>query len=91
MALPNRNNQIVERQKLVFHNSIIVELYVKKKHIRLTIHVFLMKIILFVKILGSTQLCKISQESGLLSNFVNLAKIRIAHFGHCGPLGIKGL
>ena len=48
-----------------------------------------MKIILFVRTLGSKQLCKISQESGLLSNFGSLPKIRNASFGHCGPLGIK--
>ena len=50
-----------------------------------------MKIILFARILGSTRLYKISRESGLLSNFGSLIKIRNAHFGHCGPLGVKSL
>ena len=48
-----------------------------------------MKIILIARTLGSTRLCEISQESGLLSNFTNLPKIRNACFGHCGPLGVK--
>ena len=48
-----------------------------------------MKIILFARTLGSTRLCKILQESSLLSNFGNMPKIGNARFGHCGPLGIK--
>ena len=48
-----------------------------------------MKIVLFVRILGSTRLCKISQKCGLLSNFGSLPKIRNARFGHCRPLGVK--
>ena len=48
-----------------------------------------MKIVLFAKTLGSTQLWKISQESSLLSNFGSLPKIRNACFGRCGPLGVK--
>ena len=48
-----------------------------------------MKIVLFARTLESTQLCKISQEFGLLSNFGNLLKIRNAHFGRCGPLEVN--
>ena len=48
-----------------------------------------MKIVLFARTLGSTQLCKISQESSLLSNFGNLPKIRNAQFGRSRPLGVK--
>ena len=48
-----------------------------------------MKIVLFARTLGSTQLCKISQEFGLLSNFGNLPKIRNAQFGRLHPLGVK--
>ena len=48
-----------------------------------------MKIILFARTLGSTRLCKISQESSLLSNFGSLPKIRNARFGRCDPLGVK--
>ena len=48
-----------------------------------------MKIIPFARTLGSTRLCKISQEFGLLSNFSSLSKNRNACFGHCGPLGAK--
>ena len=48
-----------------------------------------MKIILFAKTLGSTRLCKISQEYGLLFNFGSLPKIKNTHFGHCGFLGAK--
>ena len=48
-----------------------------------------MKIILFARTLGSTRLCKISQEFGVLSNFVSLPKIRNACFGRCGPLGVN--
>ena len=48
-----------------------------------------MKIVLFARTLESTQLCKISQESSLLSNFGSLSKIRNACFGHCGPLEIN--
>ena len=54
------------------------------------IHLFLMKIIFFARTLGSTRLCKISQECGLLSDFANLSKIRNSHFGRCGPLEVKG-
>ena len=50
---------------------------------------FLMKIVLFARILGNTQLCKISEESGLLSNFGSLPKIKNAHFGRCGLIGVK--
>ena len=46
-----------------------------------------MKIVLFARTLGSTRLCKISQESGLLSNFGSLSKIRNARFGRSRPLG----
>ena len=56
---------------------------------RLIINFFFIKIILFVRTLGSMQLCKISQESGLMSNFASLSKIINFHFGHCGPLGIN--
>ena len=48
-----------------------------------------MKIVLFARILGSTRLCKISQESGLLSNFGSLPKIRNARFGRSHPLGVN--
>ena len=48
-----------------------------------------MKIVLFARILGSTRLCKISQESGLLSNFGSLPKIGNARFGRCRPLGVN--
>ena len=48
-----------------------------------------MKIILYARTLGSIQLCKILQESDLMSNFFSLLKIRKAHFGCCGPLGIN--
>ena len=48
-----------------------------------------MKIVLFARTLESTQLYKISQESGLLSNFGSLSKIRNARFGRSSPLGIK--
>ena len=48
-----------------------------------------MKIVLFARILESTRLCKISQESGLLSNFGSLSKIKIACFKHCGPFGVN--
>ena len=50
---------------------------------------FLMKIVLFARTLESTRLCKISQESGLLSNFGSLPKIRNAQFGRSSPLGVK--
>ena len=50
-----------------------------------------MKFFLFARILGSTRLCKISQESSLLSNFGSLSKIRNAQFGHSHPLGVKQL
>ena len=50
-----------------------------------------MKIVLFARTLGSTRLCRISQESGLLSNFGSLPKIRNARFGRPRPLGVKGL
>ena len=50
---------------------------------------FLIKIVLFARTLGSTRLCKISQESSLLFNFANLPIIRNARFGHCGPVGVK--
>ena len=50
---------------------------------------FKMKIILFARILGSTQLCKISQNSGLLSNFGSLPKIRNARSGCCHPLWVN--
>ena len=49
-----------------------------------------MKIVLFARTLGSTRLCKISQESGLLSNFGSLPKIRNARFGSSRPLGVNG-
>ena len=48
-----------------------------------------MKIVLFAKTLGSTRLCKISQEFGLLSNFGSLPKIRKARFGRSRLLGVK--
>ena len=48
-----------------------------------------MKIILFIRTLGSTRLCKISQEFGLLSNFVSMPKIRNARFEGYGPLGVN--
>ena len=48
-----------------------------------------MKIVLFARILGSTRLCKILQESSLLSNFGSLPKIRNARFGRSRPLGAK--
>ena len=48
-----------------------------------------MKIILFARTLGSMQICKISQEFGLLSNFVNLPKIENTCFGYYDPLRIK--
>ena len=48
-----------------------------------------MKIVLFARTLGSTQLCKISQESGLLSNFGSLPKIRNARIGRCRLLGVN--
>ena len=48
-----------------------------------------MKIVLFARTLGSTRLCKISQESGLLSNFGSLSKIRNARFGRSRPLGVN--
>ena len=50
-----------------------------------------MKIILFARTLGTTRLCKISQESSLLFNFGSLPKIRNAHFGRCGPLGVNSI
>ena len=53
------------------------------------LYMFLMKIVLFAKILGSTRLCKISQESSLLSNFGNLPKIKNARFGRSRPLGVN--
>ena len=48
-----------------------------------------MKIILFTRTLGSMQLCKISQEFGLMANFTSVLKIRNAHFGQYGPLAVK--
>ena len=48
-----------------------------------------MKIVLFARTLGSTRLCKISQESRLLSNFGSLPKIRNARFGRSRPLGVN--
>ena len=48
-----------------------------------------MKIVLFARTLGSTRLCRISQESGLLSNFGSLPKIRNARFGRPRPLGVN--
>ena len=50
-----------------------------------------MKIVLFARTLGSTRLCRISQESGLLSNFGSLPKIRNARFGRSRSLGVKTL
>ena len=50
---------------------------------------FLTKFFLFARTLGSTRLCKISQEFDLLSNFISLPKIKNAGFGHCGPLGAR--
>ena len=63
MALLNRDNPTIERQKLVLYSSITIELHFHK----------------------------ISQEFDLLSNFGSLFKIRNAHFGHCSPLGVKGI
>ena len=48
-----------------------------------------MKIVLFARTLESTRLCKISQESGLLSSFGSVPKIRNARFGRCRPLGVN--
>ena len=48
-----------------------------------------MKIVLVARILGSTCLCKIFQDYGLLSNFGILSKIRNARCGRCRPLGVN--
>ena len=49
-----------------------------------------MRIVLFARILEAHDYAKFHKNLGLLSNFVSLSKIRNAHFGRCGPLGVKG-
>ena len=89
MALPNRDKSIVDRQKLVYCSNITVELYFKEKTYKANYSCVSNESYFVCKNSWKDAIMQISQESRLLSNFSSLPKIRIAHFGHCGFLGVN--